>query len=181
MKKGWRPRCEPVNGLTAGVEFALFLLPISIIHYLPNFFFGSLLMLFGVEILADWLIHSYKKAGFLPSLALPDMPNHPCCYQVVHTALIQERRNRRFGRYFITQVSRAEFVLLWATFVAIMLTDLERGILIGIIMAVLYFAYSYAQASTHTMKAPPPVLSRHFHSQEDGQCPVCPSLGLDWQ
>ena len=56
--------CEPFNGSAAGVEFALFLLPISIIHYLPNFFFGSLLMLFGVEILADWLIHSYKKAGF---------------------------------------------------------------------------------------------------------------------
>ena len=53
-----------MNGSAAGVEFALFLLPISIIHYLPNFFFGSLLMLFGVEILADWLIHSYKKAGF---------------------------------------------------------------------------------------------------------------------
>ena len=52
------------------------------------------------------------------------------------------------------QVSRAEFVLLWATFVAIMLTDLERGILIGIIMAVLYFAYSYAQASTRSMKPP---------------------------
>ena len=41
-----------------------------------------------------------------------------------------------------------EFVLLWATFVAIMLTDLEKGIGIGIIMAVLYFAYSYAQASS---------------------------------
>lgn len=40
-----------------------------------------------------------------------------------------------------------EFVLLWATFVAIMLTDLERGIGIGIVMAVLYFAYSYAQAT----------------------------------
>ena len=52
----------------------------------------------------------------------------------------------------IMQVSRAEFVLLWATFVAIMLTDLERGILIGIIMAVLYFAYSYAQASTRSIR-----------------------------
>ena len=49
------------------------------------------------------------------------------------------------------QVSRMEFVLLWATFVAIMLTDLERGIGIGIVMAVLYFAYSYAQASPLTV------------------------------
>jgi len=47
----------------AGVEFGLFLLPISIIHYLPNFFFGSLLMLFGVEILMDWLIYSFKKVS----------------------------------------------------------------------------------------------------------------------
>ena len=49
----------------AGVELGLFLLPISIIHYLPNFFFGSLLMLFGVEILMDWLIHSFKKVSLL--------------------------------------------------------------------------------------------------------------------
>ena len=49
--------------LAAGVELGLFLLPISIIHYLPNFFFGSLLMLFGVEILMDWLIHSFKKVS----------------------------------------------------------------------------------------------------------------------
>ena len=48
-----------------------------------------------------------------------------------------------------------EFVLLWATFVAIMLTDLERGIGIGIIMAVLYFAYSYAQASIPAPERPP--------------------------
>ncbi len=53
------------------------------------------------------------------------------------------------------QVSRMEFVLLWATFVAIMLTDLERGIGIGIIMAVLYFAYSYAQASIFSTRCPP--------------------------
>ena len=70
-----------MDGSAAGVEFALFLLPISIIHYLPNFFFGSLLMLFGVEILADWLIHSYKKAGFFSSPAVPDMPNHLHCYR----------------------------------------------------------------------------------------------------
>ena len=52
------------------------------------------------------------------------------------------------------KVSRMEFVLLWATFVAIMLTDLERGIGIGIIMAVLYFAYSYAQAGIFSPAAP---------------------------
>ena len=54
----------------AGAELGLFLLPISIIHYLPNFFFGSLLMLFGVEILMDWLIHSFKKVSPLLKCAL---------------------------------------------------------------------------------------------------------------
>jgi len=48
-----------------------------------------------------------------------------------------------------------EFLLLWATFIAIMLTDLERGIGIGIIMAVLYFAYSYAQASATSSAVTP--------------------------
>lgn len=39
----------------------LFLIPISIVPYLPSFFFGSLLMLFGVEISLSWLVLSYKK------------------------------------------------------------------------------------------------------------------------
>ena len=38
-----------------------------------------------------------------------------------------------------------EFALLWATYLAIMYSDLERGIGAGIVMATLYFAYSYAQ------------------------------------
>lgn len=157
-----------MNGSAAGVEFALFLLPISIIHYLPNFFFGSLLMLFGVEILADWLIHSYKKAGFHhPQLC--QICRAACAAMLVacHTYTLQAKAGglvplRCWER---VQVSRAEFVLLWATFVAIMLTDLERGILIGIIMAVLYFAYSYAQAGTHSLKPLPDLL----HTQEDRQ------------
>ena len=39
----------------------LFLIPISIVPYLPSFFFGSLLMLFGVEISLSWLVLAYKK------------------------------------------------------------------------------------------------------------------------
>ena len=79
------------------------------------------------------------------------------------------------------QVSRTEFVLLWATFVAIMLTDLERGILIGIIMAVLYFAYSYAQASQCSLKPLPHVLQCYLCIQEDGPCQLCVSLSLELQ
>lgn len=43
-------------------ELVLFLVPISVVQYIPTFFFGSLLILFGVEITLDWLIYSYRKA-----------------------------------------------------------------------------------------------------------------------
>ena len=63
---------RPENEGCAGAEFALFALPISVIQYMPNFFFGSLLMLFGVEIIADWLIFSIRKVGIrLSSIKFP--------------------------------------------------------------------------------------------------------------
>ncbi len=33
----------------------------AVVQYLPNFFFGALLVVFGVEIISDWLVHSYFK------------------------------------------------------------------------------------------------------------------------
>ena len=33
----------------------------QVVSYLPKFYFGSLLLLFGVEILSDWLLKSWKK------------------------------------------------------------------------------------------------------------------------
>lgn len=51
----------------AGVELLLFLIPVSVVQYMPNFFFGSLLMVFGIEITADWLFFSYFKASLLLS------------------------------------------------------------------------------------------------------------------
>ena len=39
----------------------MFALPISIVQYLPSFFFGSLLVWFGVEIVLDWMYRSYYK------------------------------------------------------------------------------------------------------------------------
>ena len=45
----------------------------------------------------------------------------------------------------LVQVTRAEFVLLWATYLAIMFSSLEAGIGIGIILATFYFAFSYAR------------------------------------
>lgn len=48
MANGW---------VIAVAELALFLLPISVVEYMPNFFYGSLLMVFGVDISRDWLVH----------------------------------------------------------------------------------------------------------------------------
>lgn len=70
------------------MELGLFLLPISIIHYLPNFFFGSLLMLFGVEILMDWLIHSFKKVSLIPLI-------HSCS----HTGLYHRSRGPAYPEW----------------------------------------------------------------------------------
>ena len=50
-----------LSAVCVGLEMLLFLMPISIVPYLPSFFFGSLLMLFGVEISLSWLVLSYKK------------------------------------------------------------------------------------------------------------------------
>ncbi|GIL50885.1 hypothetical protein Vafri_6858 [Volvox africanus] len=99
------------NGLVvAVVELLVFALPFSVVQYMPNFFFGALLVWFGVEISKDWLILSYRK------------------------------------------LSRAEYVLLWATFVSIMNTGLELGIAAGIVMATLYFAFQYAQSQVSSLR-----------------------------
>lgn len=73
------------------------------VPYLPTFFFGALLTVFGIEISADWLIRSAAK------------------------------------------VTRAEYCLLLATFLAIMQFELEAGVLIGILLCTIYFAVTYAR------------------------------------
>ena len=57
----------------AAAEFALFVIPFSLVSFVPNFFFGSLLMLFGIEITLDWLVFSFRKVTPLSSAphALP--------------------------------------------------------------------------------------------------------------
>lgn len=55
------PRQVTTTIALAGLEILLFLIPVSIVPYLPSFFFGSLLMLFGIEISLSWLVLSYKK------------------------------------------------------------------------------------------------------------------------
>jgi hypothetical protein len=41
---------------------------LAVVQYLPNFFFGALLTVFGIEIAGDWLIRSYEKVR----------PHEPC-------------------------------------------------------------------------------------------------------
>lgn len=49
---------HPANGwVIAAAELSLFMLPISVVEYMPNFFYGSLLMVFGIDISRDWLVH----------------------------------------------------------------------------------------------------------------------------
>ncbi len=52
----------------AGAEFALFAIPLSLVSFVPNFFFGSLLMLFGIEITLDWLVFSFRKVFVFAAL-----------------------------------------------------------------------------------------------------------------
>lgn len=51
-----------LNGVVVAViELAVFALPFNVVQYCPNFFFGALLLWFGVEICRDWLVLSYAK------------------------------------------------------------------------------------------------------------------------
>jgi hypothetical protein len=52
------------------LQFATFLLPFSLVHFLPNFYYGSLLMVIGVDIISEWLFATWprvKKAEFVLS------------------------------------------------------------------------------------------------------------------
>jgi sulfate permease, SulP family len=42
-------------------EMLLFLVPMSFVQYLPNFYYGALMLVFGLEIGLDWLVYSYSK------------------------------------------------------------------------------------------------------------------------
>eukprot|EP01025_Chloroclados_australasicus_P038986 TRINITY_DN4023_c0_g1_i5.p1 TRINITY_DN4023_c0_g1~~TRINITY_DN4023_c0_g1_i5.p1 ORF type:complete len:784 (+),score=96.96 TRINITY_DN4023_c0_g1_i5:30-2354(+) len=43
------------------LEFTLFLVPVYVVQYFPNFFFGSLMVWFGVEIMLDWLVRAFWR------------------------------------------------------------------------------------------------------------------------
>ena len=93
VKAGVTTRANAVVVILA--EVVLFLLPISILAYVPKLFFGAILCYVAVELVVDWLVMSW-----------------------VHGL-----------------VSTTEFVVVWATFVAINAVGLEAGMAIGICVA----------------------------------------------
>jgi SulP family sulfate permease len=57
-----RSSCSRLNGYVIVVaELLLFLLPRSFVEFLPNFYYGALMLVFGLEIAADWLVFSCSK------------------------------------------------------------------------------------------------------------------------
>lgn len=49
------------GAVIAGLEILLFAVPFSFVQFLPTFYYGALLMVFGIEISADWLACSRLK------------------------------------------------------------------------------------------------------------------------
>ena len=46
------------------LQFTTFLLPFSLVHFLPNFYYGSLLMVIGVDIINEWCaIHAVTNCS----------------------------------------------------------------------------------------------------------------------
>jgi MFS superfamily sulfate permease-like transporter len=60
-----------VQGYSLGILQLLFLVvPVSAVHYLPNWYFGALLIVIGTDIMFEWLVATYarvKKAEFVLS------------------------------------------------------------------------------------------------------------------
>jgi hypothetical protein len=53
---------SPLQGLTvAASQVAIFLLPFSLVHYLPNFYYGALLAVLGVQICKEWLWNTVTR------------------------------------------------------------------------------------------------------------------------
>ena len=51
----------------------MFALPFSLVQYLPNFLCGSLLLLFGVDIVSSWLFGSFRKFSRMGENRPPSM------------------------------------------------------------------------------------------------------------
>jgi MFS superfamily sulfate permease-like transporter len=88
----------------ASIEFLAFLLPVSLIAFVPRFFFGGLLVLIGTDLMLEWLWMSRKK------------------------------------------MMAPEYAVTVATFLAIQVTNIEVGMGVGVVLAMVAFTVSYAEA-----------------------------------
>ncbi|GLD99565.1 hypothetical protein PINS_up008291 [Pythium insidiosum] len=84
-------------------EFAIVLLPISVMSYMPRFFFAATLIFIAIDLMVEWLLLVYHK------------------------------------------VLLREYIVLWASFIAINWVSLELGMLLGICFAILNFLLGYSQ------------------------------------
>ena len=84
---------SPLAGyVLAGCEILFLVAPFSILAYVPNFFFGSLLSLICVDLVFEWLIESRHK------------------------------------------LTIAEYVICLSTFTFILVTGVEYGIVLGVVL-----------------------------------------------
>ncbi len=63
-----RPTLMPSSTRGSLTSFSLIPLPFLPVQYIPNFFQGSLLLWFGIEIAWDWLLLSYSKMTLMVGL-----------------------------------------------------------------------------------------------------------------
>ena len=82
-------------------ELTLVLAPVSLMSYVPRFFFAATLIFIGISLMIEWLVLTFNK------------------------------------------MSLREYGVLWMTFIAINLVTLDKGMLIGVGIAIVNFLLSY--------------------------------------
>jgi SulP family sulfate permease len=162
MRAGVRSR---VNGwVIAGAELAVFLIPYSVVQFLPNYFLGALLLWFGVEISRDWLVLSFYRLTGVgePGALRCGAHAHACGGARGRAPGGRAAACMRGGAVawracaVLRQCpcpARAEYALLWVTFGSIMQWGLEGGVAAGIVSATLYFAVAYARSQVSSFAA----------------------------
>lgn len=59
MRSGVRSRAQ--GGTLAAGQLAVFLLPCALVQLLPNFYYGSLLIVIGADIMQEWLVATRRR------------------------------------------------------------------------------------------------------------------------
>lgn len=106
--------------LISGTELAVFLAPFAVAQYLPLYFYGALLAVFGVEIAGD----CESPLCIWEGVGAREAWRYRAPREPVHTAFPTEPLNRAPRRAGLVRsrhkVTRSEYILLLLTFLAIM-------------------------------------------------------------